>query len=69
MILLLLSFNVFARENWNLVKEDAGIKVYTKTESTVRGSDGQSSRSRGENLAEQITPLFASKSKLRDNFQ
>jgi carbon monoxide dehydrogenase subunit G len=32
-IVLLLTFNASAQENWNLVKEQAGIKVYTKTES------------------------------------
>ena len=35
-ILLLLTFCASAQENWNLVKEKVGIKVYTKTES---GSD------------------------------
>jgi hypothetical protein len=30
---LLLTFSASAQENWNLVKEEAGIKVYTKTES------------------------------------
>ncbi len=33
LIFLLLSFRAAAQENWNLVKEEAGIKVYTKTES------------------------------------
>jgi hypothetical protein len=32
-IILLLTFSAFAQENWHLVKEEAGIKVYTKTES------------------------------------
>jgi hypothetical protein len=32
-IVLLLTFSASAQENWNLVKEEAGIKVYTKTES------------------------------------
>ena len=32
-IVLLLTFRASAQENWNLVKEEAGIKVYTKTES------------------------------------
>ena len=32
-IVLLSTFNVSAQENWNLVKEEAGIKIYTKTES------------------------------------
>jgi hypothetical protein len=32
-ILLLLTFSVSAQENWKLVKEEAEIKVYTKTES------------------------------------
>src|SRR5664280_1565911 len=31
--LLLLTFSASAQINWNLVKEEAGIKVYTKTES------------------------------------
>ena len=30
---LLLTFTASAQENWKLVKEEAGIKVYTKTES------------------------------------
>jgi START domain len=33
LIFLLLSFRAAAQENWNLVKEEAGIKVYTKPES------------------------------------
>jgi hypothetical protein len=32
-IVLLLTLSASAQENWNLVKEEAGIKVYTKTES------------------------------------
>ena len=32
-IVCLLTFTASAQENWNLVKEEAGIKVYTKTES------------------------------------
>jgi hypothetical protein len=32
-ILLLLTFSASSQENWNLVKEEAGIKIYTKTES------------------------------------
>jgi hypothetical protein len=32
-IVLLLTFSASAQENWKLVKEEAGIKVYTKTES------------------------------------
>jgi hypothetical protein len=32
-IILLLTYITSAQENWNLVKEEAGIKVYTKTES------------------------------------
>jgi hypothetical protein len=32
-ILLLLTFSASAQGNWNLVKEEVGIKVYTKTES------------------------------------
>jgi START domain len=32
-IILLLTFSASAQENWNLMKEKAGIKVYTKTES------------------------------------
>jgi hypothetical protein len=32
-IVLLSTFSVSAQENWNLVKEEAGIKIYTKTES------------------------------------
>ena len=32
-IVLLLTFNASAQKNWNLVKEEVGIKVYTKTES------------------------------------
>ena len=32
-IVLLLTSGVSAQENWNLVKEEAGITVYTKTES------------------------------------
>jgi hypothetical protein len=35
-IVLLLTFSASAQENWNLVKEEAGIKVYTKIQS---GSD------------------------------
>jgi START domain len=31
--LLLLTFSAAAQKNWNLVKEEAGIKVYTETES------------------------------------
>ena len=33
LLLLLLACSASAQENWNLVKEEAGIKVYTKTES------------------------------------
>ena len=32
-IVLCLTFTASAQENWNLVKEEAGIKVYTKAES------------------------------------
>jgi hypothetical protein len=32
-IVLLFTFSASAQENWKLVKEDVGIKVYTKTES------------------------------------
>jgi len=32
-IVLLLTFNASAQEDWKLVKEESGIKVYTKTES------------------------------------
>jgi hypothetical protein len=35
-LLLLFVFNVPAKEKWRLVKEEAGIKVYTKTESGSR---------------------------------
>ena len=35
-LLLLFVFKVSAQENWKLVKEEAGIKIYTKTESGSR---------------------------------
>jgi hypothetical protein len=36
LLLFLLKISLSGQENWNLVKEDAGIKVYTKTESASR---------------------------------
>jgi len=36
LLFYLLAFSASAQENWDLVKEDAGIKVYTKTESGSR---------------------------------
>jgi len=36
LLLFFLKISMSGQENWNLVKEDAGIKVYTKTESASR---------------------------------